>query len=130
MSVPIIALSFVYQNVVPVLCTDLEGDLPRVRTAIVLGTAIPLGLFLVWDAVILGSFPVDTGVAVEKMVDPLQQLRSSSVTVGVSLVVLAYLINSHQSPANQSSFDHTAVCGSILSFCNRNILYRVCLRPL
>ncbi|CAD5332161.1 unnamed protein product [Arabidopsis thaliana] len=82
MSIPIIALSFVYQNVVPVLCTDLEGDLPRVRTAIVLGTAIPLGLFLVWDAVILGSFPVDTGVAVEKMVDPLQQLRSSSVTVG------------------------------------------------
>ncbi|CAN6848570.1 unnamed protein product [Brassica oleracea] len=81
MSIPIIALSFVYQNVVPVLCTDLEGDLPKVRTAIVLGTAIPLGLFLVWNAVILGSFP-DTGVAAEKMIDPLQQLRSTSVTVG------------------------------------------------
>ncbi|ESQ41963.1 hypothetical protein EUTSA_v10013310mg [Eutrema salsugineum] len=81
MSIPIIALSFVYQNVVPVLCTDLEGDLPKVRTAIVLGTAIPLGLFLVWNAVILGSFPV-TGVAAEKMIDPLQQLRSSSVNVG------------------------------------------------
>ncbi|CAH8271630.1 unnamed protein product [Arabidopsis lyrata] len=82
MSIPIIALSFVYQNVVPVLCTDLEGDLPKVRTAIVLGTAIPLSLFLVWNGVILGSFPADTGVAAEKMVDPLQQLRSSSVTVG------------------------------------------------
>ncbi|RID73692.1 hypothetical protein BRARA_B00826 [Brassica rapa] len=81
MSIPIIALSFVYQNVVPVLCTDLEGDLPKVRTAIILGTAIPLGLFLVWNAVILGSFP-DTGVAAEKMIDPLQQLRSTSVTVG------------------------------------------------
>ncbi|XP_009126367.1 tyrosine-specific transport protein isoform X3 [Brassica rapa] len=81
MSIPIIALSFVYQNVVPVLCTDLEGDLPKVRTAIVLGTAIPLGLFLVWNAVILGSFP-DTGVAAERMIDPLQQLRSTSVTVG------------------------------------------------
>ncbi|KAF2597744.1 hypothetical protein F2Q68_00007532 [Brassica cretica] len=81
MSIPIIALSFVYQNVVPVLCTDLEGDLPKVRTAIVLGTAIPLGLFLVWNAVILGSF-TDTGVAAEKMIDPLQQLRSTSVTVG------------------------------------------------
>ncbi|XP_048605494.1 tryptophan-specific transport protein isoform X2 [Brassica napus] len=81
MSIPIIALSFVYQNVVPVLCTDLEGDLPKVRTAIVLGTAIPLGLFLVWNAVILGSFP-DTGVSAERMIDPLQQLRSTSVTVG------------------------------------------------
>ncbi|KAL1189217.1 hypothetical protein V5N11_032630 [Cardamine amara subsp. amara] len=82
MSIPIIALSFVYQNVVPVLCTDLEGDLPKVRTAIVLGTAIPLGLFLVWNGVILGSFPADTGVAAEKMIDPLQQLSSSNVIVG------------------------------------------------
>jgi len=30
-SIPIIALSFVYQNVVPVLCTNLEGDLSKVR---------------------------------------------------------------------------------------------------
>lgn len=82
-----------------------------------------------WNGVILGSFPADTGVAVEKMVDPLRQLRSSSVTVGVSVVVLAYLINSSPITTDQSSFDNTAFCGSILSFCNRNILYRVCLRP-
>ncbi|KFK26400.1 hypothetical protein AALP_AA8G243700 [Arabis alpina] len=81
MSIPIVALSFVYQNVVPVLCTNLEGDLPKVRTAIVLGMSIPLGLFLVWNAVILGSFP-DAGVVAEKMIDPLQQLRSSSVFAG------------------------------------------------
>ncbi|XP_065633959.1 uncharacterized protein LOC112033086 [Quercus suber] len=31
MSIPIIALSFVYQNVVPVICTDLEGNLSKVR---------------------------------------------------------------------------------------------------
>ncbi|CAH8313634.1 unnamed protein product [Eruca vesicaria subsp. sativa] len=90
MSIPIIALSFVYQNVVPVLCTDLEGDLPKVRTAIVLGTAIPLGLFLVWNAVILGSFP-DTGVAAEKMIDPLQQLRATSVTVGPFVEVFSLI---------------------------------------
>lgn len=30
-SIPIIALSFVYQNVVPVLCTNLEGNLSKVR---------------------------------------------------------------------------------------------------
>lgn len=29
MSIPIIALSFVYQNVVPVLCTNLEGNLSK-----------------------------------------------------------------------------------------------------
>uniref|UniRef100_A0A804K9N7 Tyrosine-specific transport protein n=1 Tax=Musa acuminata subsp. malaccensis TaxID=214687 RepID=A0A804K9N7_MUSAM len=72
-SIPIIALSFVYQNVVPVLCTNLEGDLSKVRTAVVLGTAIPLVLFLIWDAVILGTIPnLDTTGA---LTDPLQQLH-------------------------------------------------------
>ncbi|GFP94243.1 tyrosine-specific transport protein [Phtheirospermum japonicum] len=50
-SIPIIALSFVYQNVVPVLCTNLEGNLSKVST----------------------------------LVDPLQQLRSTSGAVGVVL---------------------------------------------
>ncbi|GAB2287108.1 hypothetical protein Dimus_021493 [Dionaea muscipula] len=81
-SIPIIALSFVYQNVVPVLCTNLEGNPSKVRTAVVLGTAIPLLLFLVWDAVILGTINLDPGGAGEKIVDPLQQLRSSNGVVG------------------------------------------------
>ncbi|GAB4855936.1 hypothetical protein Ancab_024576 [Ancistrocladus abbreviatus] len=81
LSIPIIALSFVYQNVVPVLCTNLEGNPSKVRIAIVLGTAIPLVLFLVWNAVVLGTISnPDTGV--EKIIDPLQQLRSSSGIVG------------------------------------------------
>eukprot|EP00249_Psilotum_nudum_P016454 c25831_g1_i5 orf=723-1823(-) len=54
-SIPIIMLAFVYQNVVPVVCTSLEGDLPKIKSAVVLGTSIPLIMFVVWDAVILGS---------------------------------------------------------------------------
>eukprot|EP00850_Spirogloea_muscicola_P004092 SM000017S02832 [mRNA] locus=s17:558669:560288:- [translate_table: standard] len=83
-SIPIIALSFVYQNVVPVVTTNLEGNLPRVRWAIVLGTAIPLVMFLAWDAVILGSIPVNmtpTGLSLIEN-DPLTRLRESSGSVG------------------------------------------------
>uniref|UniRef100_A0A7N2KK61 Uncharacterized protein n=1 Tax=Quercus lobata TaxID=97700 RepID=A0A7N2KK61_QUELO len=36
MSIPIIALSFVYQNVVHVICTDLEGNLSKVSSEILL----------------------------------------------------------------------------------------------
>ncbi|BBH02414.1 Tryptophan/tyrosine permease [Prunus dulcis] len=36
-------------NVVPVLCTNLEGDLSKVRTAIVLGTSIPLPIVEVFS---------------------------------------------------------------------------------
>ncbi|KAF3454093.1 hypothetical protein FNV43_RR04540 [Rhamnella rubrinervis] len=77
MSVPIIVLSFVYQNVVPVLCTNLEGNLSKIRTAIVLGTAIPLVLFLVWNAVILGTIS-NPEMTSDKILDPLEELRSSN----------------------------------------------------
>ncbi|KAL1807996.1 uncharacterized protein LOC108194481 isoform X1 [Daucus carota subsp. sativus] len=89
-SIPIIALSFVYQNVVPVVCTNLEGDLKKVRTSIVLGTAIPLSLFLVWNAVILGTI---TGLETnsDKITDPLQLLRSTNGTVGTIVEVFSLL---------------------------------------
>lgn len=89
-SIPIIALSFVYQNVVPVVCTNLEGNLKKVRTSIVLGTAIPLSLFLVWNAVILGTI---TGLETntDKITDPLQLLRSTNGTVGTIVEVFSLL---------------------------------------
>uniref|UniRef100_A0A0D3GUM5 Tyrosine-specific transport protein n=2 Tax=Oryza TaxID=4527 RepID=A0A0D3GUM5_9ORYZ len=88
-SIPIIALSFVYQNVVPVLCTNLEGDLSKVRKAIVVGTAIPLALFLIWDAVILGTLPGLAGDGT--IIDPLEQLRSSNGTVGPIVEAFSFL---------------------------------------
>ncbi|KAK1439497.1 hypothetical protein QVD17_05316 [Tagetes erecta] len=78
-SIPIIALSFVYQNVVPVLCTNLEGDLSKIRNSIILGTAIPLGLFIIWNAVILGTIET-TGT--DKVADPLQALQATNGVVG------------------------------------------------
>lgn len=89
-SIPIIALSFVYQNVVPVVCTNLEGNLSKVRTSIVLGTAIPLILFLIWDAVILGSIP-DLQTSNGIVADPLQQLRSNNGIVGPIIEVFSFL---------------------------------------
>ncbi|XP_020396051.1 uncharacterized protein [Zea mays] len=88
-SIPIIALSFVYQNVVPVLCTNLEGDLSKVRTAIVAGTAIPLALFLVWDGVILGTLPDLAGSSTVS--DPLELLRSSNGIVGPIVEAFSFL---------------------------------------
>ncbi|PHT34841.1 hypothetical protein CQW23_26641 [Capsicum baccatum] len=89
-SIPIIALSFVYQNVVPVLCTNLEGDLSKVRSAIVFGTAIPLALFLVWDGVILGTITT-FGTEADKIADPLQLLRSTNGIVGPIVDIFSLL---------------------------------------
>ncbi|XP_071912109.1 uncharacterized protein [Coffea arabica] len=89
-SIPIIALSFVYQNVVPVICTNLEGNMSKVRTAIVLGTAIPLALFLIWNAVILGTIPA-LEMGSDKIFDPLQQLRSTNGVVGPIVDIFSLL---------------------------------------
>ncbi|MCO5573123.1 hypothetical protein L7F22_026888 [Adiantum nelumboides] len=85
-SIPIIGLSLVYQNVVPVVCTSLEGDLKRIRSAIVWGTTIPLIMFLVWDAVILGSL-----AGVPHSEDPLVALRSANGIIGPIIEVFSLL---------------------------------------
>ena len=36
-------------------CVVLQGDIHKVRTAILVGVAVPLLMFLAWDAAILGS---------------------------------------------------------------------------
>ncbi|GJP30142.1 hypothetical protein CLOM_g22613 [Closterium sp. NIES-68] len=114
-SVPIIALSFVYQNVVPVVATNLEGNLSRIRTAILAGTALPLVMFLLWDAAILGTAPLPptpqpltdalamgstaaaaapaaAAAAVETMsaVDPLVRLQQIDPSVGGAVQLFSF----------------------------------------
>jgi tyrosine-specific transport protein len=63
-----------YHNVVPVIVTQLEGDAGKVRLSILIGSIIPLVMFLVWNGMILGSVSPDMiGVSV---FDPLEILRS------------------------------------------------------
>lgn len=59
-TLPVVALSFVYQNVVPVVVTNLEGDVGKVRLAVWTGLAIPLFMFVGWEAAMLGS--IEPGV--------------------------------------------------------------------
>ncbi|CAL5354055.1 unnamed protein product [Camellia sinensis] len=60
------------------------------RTAIVLGTAIPLALFVVWNAVILGSI-TSFEIGSDKIIDPLQQLQSANRVVGPIVDVFSLL---------------------------------------
>ena len=36
----------------------MQGDIRKVRTAILLGVAVPLAMFLSWDAAVLGNMAV------------------------------------------------------------------------
>ncbi|GFR47488.1 hypothetical protein Agub_g9217, partial [Astrephomene gubernaculifera] len=54
-TLPVLALAFVFHNMVPLVVHNLECDVRKVRTSIILGVLIPAGMYLVWDGAILGS---------------------------------------------------------------------------
>ena len=74
-AVPVMFVAFVYQNVVPVVTTQLEGDGRRVRGAILLGAVVPFVMFALWNAVILGNTAWGEGSVLGDVVDPIELLR-------------------------------------------------------
>ncbi|CAN0119852.1 unnamed protein product, partial [Phaeothamnion confervicola] len=66
---PVALTATVFQNIVPVVLKQLKGDLQAVRAALTWGSGIPIGMYLLWDAVILGqrtapAISIDGGGAV------------------------------------------------------------------
>jgi tyrosine-specific transport protein len=52
---PILFLSMVYQNIVPTVVMQLEGDRKKITTAIIGGTLAPFIMYTAWNAVMLGN---------------------------------------------------------------------------
>ena len=77
-SLPVVALSFVFQNVVPVICSSLEGDRGKIRTAIISGISVPWIMFMLWTGTILVA--AQSGDMASTVGDPLDAVRSQSQT--------------------------------------------------
>ena len=84
-SIPVIALAFVFHNVIPVVSSTLEGDKRKIQTALIAGTAIPFAMFVLWNAAVLGSVSADDAARIaasvtagESVPDPLETLRDTS----------------------------------------------------
>lgn len=93
---PAISVMFValfYHNIIPVVTTQLEGDVVKIRRAIAIGSVIPLVMFLAWNAVILGSISPDMmqGVSDSSIVfDPLQVLRNGQAGAWLGVLVSVF----------------------------------------
>jgi tyrosine-specific transport protein len=85
-ALPAMIISFGYHNLVPSLTTYLKGNARSLRFAILVGSAIPLVFYLIWDGIILGMLAshndiqgaIDSGSMITKLVRE---------TVGSSYVV-------------------------------------------
>ena len=99
---PILFLSLVYQNVVPTVVTQLEGDRNKITQAIIAGVAIPLTMFVAWNAVIIGNILAIPNIDLAN-VDPIGLLQSE----GVGGEALSTLV---------SVFSELAVVTSLIGF--------------
>ena len=58
-AMPILLTAFTYQLIIPTLMTYMKRDVKKVRLSIILGSAIPLVVYIIWEILILGTVPVD-----------------------------------------------------------------------
>ncbi|MEH2097476.1 amino acid permease [Nostoc sp.] len=89
-AISVMSVALFFQNVVPLVVTQLEGDARKIRQSIFMGSVIPLIMFLAWNAVILGSVTPDMlhGTADGKtVIDPLQILRAGGAGEWLGVLV-------------------------------------------
>nr|WP_238553597.1 aromatic amino acid transport family protein [Fortiea contorta] len=92
-AIPVIFVAFFFHSVVPVVVTQLEGDSRKIRQSLVLGSLIPLIMFLAWNAVILGSVSpemIQQTLNEKTIFDPLQILRVGGAGEWLALLVSVF----------------------------------------
>lgn len=57
-ALPVLFTAFTYQLIIPTLMTYLKRDVKKVRLSIILGSSIPLIIYLIWELLILGIIPI------------------------------------------------------------------------
>ncbi len=58
-SLPILVVSFGFHNMIPTLTSYMNGDLKRVRAAILGGSLFAFFIYLIWEIVVLGVVPIE-----------------------------------------------------------------------
>lgn len=58
-SLPILVISFGFHNMIPSLAEYFQGDRKRLKITILLGSLIPLVVYLIWEFVMLGIIPIE-----------------------------------------------------------------------
>ncbi|MGH1393963.1 MAG: amino acid permease [Trichormus sp.] len=85
-AISVMLVALFYHNIVPVVVTQLEGDSRKIRQSIIIGSAIPLVMFLAWNAVILGSVSREMAQIYHNF-DPLQILRAGGAGEWLGVLV-------------------------------------------
>jgi tyrosine-specific transport protein len=78
-SIAVMYVAMFFHSIIPLVVTQLEGDIVKIRQSMIIGSLIPLFMFLAWNAIILGCITPDTlqdNFGNERAFNPLQILRN------------------------------------------------------
>ncbi len=89
-ALPVLFTAFTYQVIIPTLMTYMERNVKKVRLAIILGSSIPLIVYLIWEFLILGVIPIEgpgglieAGQKGQNAVMPLKQLLNKPLLFSI-----------------------------------------------
>lgn len=68
-ALPVMMISFGFHNLVPTLTTYLNHNAKHLKTVIIVGSTIPLIIYIVWEWLILGLVPLDGDAGFLKALD-------------------------------------------------------------
>lgn len=72
---PVMLLALVYHNIVPTICQQLDYNRENIIKSIIIGTLIPLLMFISWDGVILG-------IGIPETIDNVADIASGATEAG------------------------------------------------
>lgn len=92
-AVPILLVALVFHNIVPTICANLKYHKVSIYIALLVGSGIPLLMFVLWNLVILGIVPdYATAAHSTTLIDPLDVLLNCnpahSKVIGQILVTI------------------------------------------
>jgi len=95
-ALPVLFIAFTYQLIIPTLMTYMNQNAKKVRLSIILGTSIPLVVYLVWEFLILGIIPVDKLIAAKAAghtaVMPLKELLQNPWIFNVGTIFAFFVL--------------------------------------
>lgn len=87
-AISVMLVTLFYHNIIPVVTTRLEGDIRKIRQSVIIGSAIPLVMFLAWNAVILCCVSTET-LNEMALFDPLMLLQAQYDGLGNLIAVFS-----------------------------------------
>jgi tyrosine-specific transport protein len=114
-ALPILFTAFTYQVIIPTLMTYMERNVKKIRIAIILGSSIPLAIYLIWEFLILGIVPIEgpgglieAGAQGQNAVGPLKQFVQSPWVFQIGKYFAFFALTTSFIPLGLSFFDFLA----------------------